>query len=105
MPVENPEAYLHGGEWVQRLWIQANSLGLAFQPVTQFSYLYTRAKNKGVGLNDQEIAHLLALRDHLNALVPKLIEREIVFIFRLGYTNKVPIKSMRREIEAMVIKE
>ncbi len=103
MPFENEEAYLHGGEWMERLWILANSLGLAFQPVTQFSYLFARAKNKGEGLLEKEVQHLLQLRNQLDVLLPKLKDREIVFIFRIGYTNKVPVKSLRREINNMII--
>lgn len=103
MPFENEEAYLHGGEWMQRLWITANALGLAFQPVTQFSYLYARAKNKGAGLSDKEINTLLELRTNLNELLPKLKDREIVFVFRIAYTDKLPIKALRREINDMVI--
>jgi nitroreductase len=103
MPFQNDEAYLHGGELMERIWIKCNALGLSFQPVTQFSYLLARAVNQGLGLSQEEIAKLINLKLQINELIPKLNDREIVFIFRIGYTDKVPIPSLRREFKEMVI--
>jgi len=105
MPFQNVEAYLHGGELMERIWIKCNALGLAFQPVTQFSYLLARAVNKGNDLNRVEYEKLIVLKNQLILKFPNLIQREIVFIFRIGYTEKTPVMAMRREIETMVIKD
>ncbi len=105
MPFQNVEAYLHGGELMERIWIKSNAMGLAFQPVTQFSYLLARAVNNGNGLNRVEYEKLIELKNQLILRFPNLNQREIVFIFRIGYTEKTPVMAMRREIETMVIKD
>jgi nitroreductase len=103
MPFQTAEAYLHGGEVMEKLWIKSNSLGLAFQPVTQFSYLLARANNNGESLNSTEKERLKLLHRQLQAIVPQTKSREIVFIFRIGYTEKEAVKSLRREISKMKI--
>jgi molybdopterin/thiamine biosynthesis adenylyltransferase len=105
MPFFTPEAFLYGGEMMERIWIQCQALGISFQPATQYSFLMSRIKHgKGIGFNKEKIAKFNDLSLRFDSLLPQLSERTIVFIFRLAYENEPTVKALRRNLEKVYVR-
>ncbi|MFT3774546.1 MAG: hypothetical protein QM820_55015 [Minicystis sp.] len=58
MPGAGPESYFNGGRALQRVWLTAAAVGVAFQPMAALGYLFTRVeRGGGEGLDAEEIPH------------------------------------------------
>src|SRR5690606_24475014 len=47
MDGDSTRHFLDGGRAVERLWLEANSRGLSFQPITQVTFLLQRYEKRG----------------------------------------------------------
>jgi molybdopterin/thiamine biosynthesis adenylyltransferase len=105
MPFFTPEAFIYGGEMMERIWIQCQALGLSFQPATQYTFLMSRIKQgNGLGFNTETIARFKDLNHRFNSLLPQLSERTLVFIFRLAYEEQPKVKAFRRNLDKVYVK-
>lgn len=105
VPFFAPEAFIYSGEVMERLWVNCEAMGLAFQPATQYTYLMSRIKHgHGIGLNEETIARFKDLNHRFNLLLPQLSERTLAFIFRLSYEEQPKVKSMRRNLDKVYVK-
>jgi len=103
MPTCNDESYINGGRAVQKVWIAANKLGVAFQPQSPCTFLFSRlVQGKAEGLNQTMIERLPILHKKFKQILE--IENDgvcEVFLFRLFVGKKSVVKSLRRNVEDM----
>lgn len=92
-----PADWLRGGRAMQRVWLRATALGLAFQPMTALLYLFTRlSRGAGEGLSAQEHEQLRELRREFGALFPIRDDNAELMLFRLARTGPPSARSLRR---------
>ncbi len=95
-------AYIHGGRMVERLWLKANLLGLAFQPVSASVFMYARCmEGKGEGLDKSSYSRFMALRPAFEKFFLKNSGERELFIFRLSVSEKIAVKSLRKPLNEM----
>lgn len=90
-----------GGRIVQRVWLKANQLGIAFQPVTASLFLFHRFLNynaKDLSCQEQKI-----IEDGINnfqKIFPFDINLEKpIFLFKLSKADHPLIKSLRKPLD------
>ena len=93
------EAYFAGGRAMQRVWLEATALGLAFQPVAPLTYLFARLElGDGEALSAGEAAALRGLRGRFAAVFPEAAGRGEPMLFRLARAPPPTARSLRRPI-------
>jgi nitroreductase/molybdopterin/thiamine biosynthesis adenylyltransferase len=99
------EAYFSGGIALQRVWLRANALGYALQPMTSLIYLFARLEEgAGEGLDERERAELVDLRGRFRGifgLVPTVRTAEVL-LFRLAIAEPPSARSLRRRVEDLL---
>ena len=101
MPGYSEEAFLKGGRAVERIWVEANLLNISFQPITQLVFLLARLAYHKDGEKDNLFMESVAkLRDGFYKLLPELLTKQPVFIFRLGESGEA-VRSLRRPLESV----
>ncbi len=94
------ESFFAGGRAMQRVWLRATALGLAFQPMAPLTYLLARLeKGRGEGLRSAEIATLRGLRDRLGAVLPDAAGRGEPMLFRVARAPAPSARALRRHAE------
>ena len=97
MPDHNLASYLQGGRAVQRTWLTATGLGVAFHPMTAMPYLLARLTlGEGRGLEEGTIAELTRLLPRYRALVP--VQGSHVMLFRLAIAGPPAEWALRRSL-------
>ena len=93
-------SYLEGGRAIERVWLRATALGLAFQPMTPLLYLFARLFEGGAAELDERERHELGeLRREFEALFGPRGARVDVMLFRLARVGPPTARSLRRRIE------
>lgn len=93
------EAYFAGGRAMQRVWLQATALGLAFQPMAPLTYLFARLElGGGEGLSAGELAALHELRSCFAAFFPDAAQRGEPMLFRLSHAPPPTARALRRPV-------
>jgi len=101
MPQYSVMDFLKGGRAVERIWIEANLMGISFQPIAQLVFMLARLDHgAGEGMDEYYKEQFIEVRQKFAALVPELEGRQAVFIFRLAKASEPPVKSLRRSIES-----
>lgn len=104
MPECSKENYLNAGSLTERLWIECAQQKITFQPVTQFSYLLARFDHgKGEGYSEIYKTKVSELKNKFYQILPNLMNRELVFIFRLARAKEPEIKALRRPVSAILV--
>ncbi len=104
MPKYSELDFLMGGRAVERIWIEANLAGVSFQPVSQLMFLLARLAHGDDGMLDGYFGEELnKLKEKFNALLPQLISKQPVFMFRLDKAGEPKVRSLRRPIESSFI--
>ncbi len=102
---DNPAAdfYLRSGQALQRLWLAANSVGLAFQPVQAPVYALNRFTNDPKSLP-------AFMTDELTELLPRFTQvfalpkaSQPVFLFRLCVGDAPRTRFLRRPVEDTLV--
>lgn len=86
--------YFLGGRAVQRMWLRAEQLDIAIQPLFSPLFLFQRLKS-GSGLAENEIEKLRDLRKRFRSIInldENLVE---VFLFKLSKAEKKSIQTKR----------
>lgn len=96
MPDAGPLAFFNGGRLLQKIWLQANAMGIALQPVSASVFVYSRLINdQGKGLDAATILNLSKLRPQFENTFSIAPNHSEIFIFRLCVANTPEIKSLR----------
>jgi hypothetical protein len=92
-----PADWFCGGRAMQRVWLRATALGLAFQPMTALLYLFTRLQQGGgEALSAEEREQLRELRSEFGKLFPIRDDSAELMLFRLARTGPPSARSLRR---------
>jgi hypothetical protein len=92
-------AMLSGGRALQRVWLEAQALGYAFQPMTALVCLFWRLLDGGLGLSDQQRCELEALRAAYCKLFDVPADTAEIMLFRLGRAEPPSARSLRRPVK------
>ena len=90
---------IEAGRLMERMWIQANAFGLSIQPYFVISdQLYRFNQGKIPSNLEDSIAQL---QDEINSTLQ--LDNEFIYIlFRVGYCDKSPKKSLRRSVDIKI---
>lgn len=95
--------FLNGGRAVERAWLEANSRGLAFQPITQITFMLQRyLKNGKTDFSDFELQEFAGIEAEFKNLLKLPTGEYPVFVFRLFYGGQPSVRSLRRPLEKVV---
>jgi hypothetical protein len=99
MPDHQPIDYFNGGRAIQRAWLTTTQLHVAFQPLTSLIYLFARVvRGNGVGLPDEMIGELGALRARYRKLFAVNDHTGEILLFRLSTAQAPSARSLRRPV-------
>lgn len=100
VPNSGRASYLTGGRALERVWLRATGLGLAFQPMTPLLYLFPRLiEGSGAELDEREREELYELRREFEALFGSRGSRVDIMLFRLAHVGPPTARSLRRSID------
>lgn len=96
--------YLQGGRAMERVWLTATSLGLAFQPLAALAYLLMRVRFfAGQGLPPELARTLQELLARMDRVFPEIDPTHgHVLYFRLADAEPVTVRSLRRPVDAVL---
>jgi nitroreductase len=99
----DPRAYFQAGRAMQRIWLTATRLGLAFQPMSVAPYLFLRlTRGGGDGFSPSEVATLSRLRERFaSVFVPRAGWAEPL-LFRLTHAPPPSTRALRRSVGAIL---
>lgn len=96
------EDFLTGGRLVQRLWLEATRMGLAFQPMTGLTFLIQRVLAK----ETKEISteHIRLIMNAFDSIVSafNLSKESMVMLFRIGHSSPPAARSLRLSVDQVV---
>jgi hypothetical protein len=99
-PGTSRESYLRGGRGVQRVWLTASRLGLAFQPMSILPFLFARLeRGGGEGLTEQDVQSLRSIRSAYRELFEIQPANAEVFLFRLAKASPPEVRAVRRPVD------
>jgi nitroreductase len=97
LPDASAERFLRGGRAFQRIWLTAQSEGLALQPLGSLPIFIAQMEQldgRNLHAGHQRLAKRLA--GWLRQLVPATDGRTLLMIFRVGYAKPPQVRSLRR---------
>jgi hypothetical protein len=95
--------YVRGGIALQRVWLLATKLGLAFHPMTALTYLFTRLEEgKGAGLDERDGRELVELRRRYREVFELTRPATELMVFRLAVASPPTARSLRRKVSEML---
>jgi hypothetical protein len=96
-------AYFQAGRAVQRIWLSATRLGLAFQPMSVAPYLFSRlSRGAGEGFSPAEIETLAELRRRFAAVFEPKEGWAEALLFRLTHAPAPSARALRRPVSAIL---
>lgn len=105
VPSLAPHAVVEAGRSMQRVWLRATQLGLAFSPMAALPLLVLSEQQRGaVDLGEASASRLRALGGELKRLVPSM-QGLPVFMFRVGRAPGMVVRALRRRLEDVVLPE
>ncbi|WP_260295619.1 hypothetical protein [Sedimenticola hydrogenitrophicus] len=97
--------YLEFGRVMERFWLQATRSGLSVQPLGAFPLFLARLNLlDGEGFSSEQVSRLRQLEQAFEDITPayQVAERQLVMLFRLGYSGRAPGRSMRRPVDSFI---
>lgn len=98
----NTETFLKGGAALQRIWIKANQLGIAFQPISAATFMFQRLLNEAnssFNINSKEL--LYKMYEQNNKLWKLNNNETAVFMFKLHHAGEPTARSLRKTKEKL----
>lgn len=90
------------GEAVQKLWLKAAQLGLAFHGMMGFPLILHIALTTDNVISAHEKENLLKVDRKIKEAMPILRERKMAFVFRIGEAEDPSARALRRPVEAVL---
>lgn len=101
LPHEN---FFAGGRAVQRLWLAATAQKIAFQPMSINTFLFSRIKDNNFEHFEDIKEQLILLRHQFEQITQITDQEKDIFFFRLSKANEPKTKSLRRNLEYIILK-
>jgi hypothetical protein len=103
LEADTPEAWLHGGRAMQRVWLAAAALGVSLQPMTALLFMFDMLGSASVdAFTERERARLADLQVRLDRVFDERVGAPRAMLFRLAYAPEPTARSLRRP-SSMVI--
>lgn len=103
-PGNKKEHFLDGGRVVERVWLEANALGVSFQPLSASVFLFARyLQGGGDGLSKKACDQLKNLRPLFEKTFAIESGYSEIFIFRLCKASEPEIKSLRKPLDQLFL--
>jgi len=100
IPNSSQRSFFDGGIAIERVWLRATKLGLAFHPMTILVFLFARLdRGQCEGFTVNQVKELSRLRQEFDSLFPPRRDQCNLFLFRVGYASEPSARSLRRSIE------
>ncbi len=100
----SPVNYFNAGRSIQRTWLMANKLNVSVQPLSSLTSLFVRlTKGNGIGLDDELKSELTKLKICYDKIVDLPAQGEGIFLFKLFINDSQREKSLRKEIDNVLI--
>ena len=97
--------YFNGGRILEKIWLKANLLELAFQPITASLFVYNRLiQGNGANISEEGQKKLWDLRPKFEEIFKLKSGNGDILIFRLTKADIPKVKSLRRPMEAAFYK-
>jgi nitroreductase len=99
--------FVRGGQALERLWLKASQEGLSVQPMTAITLFWSRWQLEGGGSFQPKHETLLSnVWMEYRQLFPEVdfLGEGHVMLLRLGYGKDVEVRTLRRDIEDLVLK-
>ncbi len=91
------------GRVLERVWLTAASLGLAFSPVAALPLLLERVANPGDSpLSARHAGVMRQLLPEFRALCRAGDDDRVLFLFRVGRAAPMPVRALRRGTDALI---
>ncbi|MBL9106519.1 MAG: Rv1355c family protein [Myxococcales bacterium] len=104
MPRAGQRDYFVGGRAVERMWLVAQSHGLAIQPMTIICYMFARVlRGGGEGLDPASIEEIKRLRAPYRRLFSVQDDTAEVLLFRISRAEPASARSLRRGLADMLV--
>ena len=104
MPRARQRDFFIGGRAVERMWLVAQSLKLAVQPMTIVCYMFARVlRGGGEGLDQLSIDELTRLRAPYRRLFTVDNETAEVMLFRVSRAEPTAARSLRRSVDDVLV--
>ncbi|MCB9556324.1 MAG: Rv1355c family protein [Deltaproteobacteria bacterium] len=97
-PRNDAAAFFAGGRAMQRVWLTATSLGLAFQPWSACTYMFFRLRQGGEGYTAREAKELQSLGETFDQIWGTSEGCADVLLFRLTHAPTPEIRALRRPV-------
>ncbi|MBL8206842.1 MAG: Rv1355c family protein [Blastocatellia bacterium] len=99
MPTSVQRSYWQGGRAVERCWLTATGMNLAFHPMTALPYMFARLlRGDETAFSPETQQELYDLRARCLRLFNVNTDDAEVMLFRVSVANDVSVKSLRRQI-------
>jgi hypothetical protein len=96
------DGYLDAGRALQRVWLTATKLGLAFHPLGSVPIFLSRlTRLEGEGLRPEHRRALERVQHELCRVFPACAGEALVLLFRLGRADPPTARSLRRAVSAV----
>ncbi|WP_051287479.1 Rv1355c family protein [Algoriphagus mannitolivorans] len=98
-----PQDYLKAGAVLQRIWIQANLMGVSFQPVTAMLFIFNLVnRERNHGFSAKEEKEIKQYKADFDQILNKEGSQDL-FMFRLNKAGEPSIRAYRRPVEETLI--
>jgi hypothetical protein len=103
MDVTTPEAYIQGGQAMERVWLSATNLGLAVHPFGGLPFLLTRyMQGGGEGLTSGQAATLANVQRKMAEIFPLPSDHAFIILFRFGRAPHPSFRAIRRPLSDVI---
>ena len=106
MPRDSDDDFLNGGRAVERLWLTAAYLGLAFQPLASVNLLLARLRAEGpMAFPPRAVDYLRRAESSFRTAFPEVEDANgLILLFRIGHAPPIPEGTFRRELSTFMVK-
>jgi len=106
MPGDGDDDFRDGGRAVERVWLTAAYLGLAFQPLASVNLLLARLRAEGPGaFPPRAVEYLRRAESSFRAAFPSVEDKNgLILLFRIGHAPLIPEGTFRRELSTFMVK-
>ncbi len=102
-PTFHPKNFILGGRVVERVWLKATEMGLAFQPLDSPPLFFSRLiHGKGIEMPEKMRNRLFTLRKDFLRLFSSSDQTAEVFLFRIAKTPPPSVMSLRKPIKEIL---
>jgi sulfur-carrier protein adenylyltransferase/sulfurtransferase len=103
-PTYSSQDFVHGGEMVERMWLELTRQGLAMQPMDTLMIFFVNLQlNGGKDFTPAQRKKVEGWRDEFCKMFSVLPNSGFIFLFRAGHAGPPSARSLRKPVESFLI--